>query len=370
MSAMLILIGLVSLVIHRGPNFGIDFRGGVQIHTKFDRAVVESDLRPMLTNLGYDRAKIQADPDEQKASISLGYRPERASQKVVLSLASDPGDDQAMRVQVSSSADMIDIFQADDVIQLVEGEERVRKTISDITVEGETTTFQLTEAIGVDLTAAAVIQKQASDGRILSDALRKGGDDWQTVDGAVTVNEVGPSVGRDMKLAALWSVLASIVILLLYITWRFEFRFSIGAIAALIHDVMITLGIFSLVSKEINLPTIAAFLTIIGYSLNDTIVVFDRIRENTLVLKGVDHQEVLNRSINQSLSRTVITSLTTLFVVLVIFLRSGPGEELNTFAFALIVGVIIGTYSSIFIASPIVHIWHLVDQKRTANPTP
>ena len=367
-SAMLILIGIVSLGIHRGPNFGIDFRGGVQIHAKFDRAVTESDLKPMLTNLGYGRAKIQVNPEKQEASISLGYRPEFESQKVALSLASDPGDATARRVQVSSSADMIQIFQPGSVIQLIEDDNRIRNTIGDITVEGETTTFQLTEAIGTDLTQAAVIQMQASDGRILSDALYKGGDDWRVVGGGVTVTEVGPSVGRDLKLAALWSVLAAIVILLLYITWRFEFRFSISAITALIHDVLITLGVFSLAGKEINTPTIAAFLTIIGYSLNDTIVVFDRIRENAITLKGVDHQEVLNRSINQSLSRTVITSLTTLFVVLVIFVRSGPGEELNTFAFALIVGVIVGTYSSIFIASPILHIWHLRDQQRAANP--
>lgn len=366
-SAVLILIGFVSLGIHRGPHFGIDFRGGVEIYAEFDRAVTESDLKPMLTKLGYDRAKIRANPAEKKASISLGYRPEFGSQKVVLPLASEPGDATARSVQVSTSADTVHIFQTGDVIQLIEGEERTRHTISAITPGVETTTFQLAEDIGRDLTQAAVIQMQASVGRILSDALIEGGDDWHAVGGAVTVSEVGPSVGRDFKLAALWSVLAAIIILLLYITWRFEFRFSIGAIAALIHDVLITLGVFSLVAKEINLATIAAFLTIIGYSLNDTIVVFDRIRENALALKGVDHQEVLNRSINQSLSRTVITSLTTLSVVLVIFLRSGSGEELNTFAFALIVGVIIGTYSSIFIASPIVHIWHLRDQQKVAN---
>jgi len=156
------------------------------------------------------------------------------------------------------------------------------------------------------------------------------------------------------------------IILLLYISWRFEFGFSVGAITAVVHDVLITLGIFSILGKEINLPTVAAFLTIIGYSLNDTIVVFDRIRENTKFLKGVDYAEILNRSINQSLSRTVITSLTTLFVVLVIFFMSSPGEEINTFALALIIGVLVGTYSSIFIASPIVHMWHLRNQQRAA----
>ena len=116
--------------------------------------------------------------------------------------------------------------------------------------------------------------------------------------------------------------------------------------------------------KEINLPTVAAFLTIIGYSLNDTIVVFDRIRENSTLLKGTDFAEVINRSINQSLSRTVVTSLTTLFVVLVIFLQTAAGQEINTFALALIVGVIVGTYSSIFIASPIIHLWHMKTRNR------
>ena len=161
-----------------------------------------------------------------------------------------------------------------------------------------------------------------------------------------------------MTWAASWSILVSILILLAYISFRFQFQFGVGAIIALIHDVLITLGIFSLCKIEINLPTVAAFLTIIGYSLNDTIVVFDRIRENQGAMKeGTDNLHILNKSINQSLSRTVITSLTTLAVVLVIYFYSAAGEEINTFALALIIGVLIGTYSSIFVASPIVHIW-------------
>ncbi|MCY4571073.1 MAG: protein translocase subunit SecF [Candidatus Poribacteria bacterium] len=202
-------------------------------------------------------------------------------------------------------------------------------------------------------------QRQGTSvGRILTDALLEGGDGWQALPGGVNISEVLPSVGRDLKLAALWSVLGAIAILLVYISWRFEFRFAIGAIAALVHDILITLGVFAVLSKEINLPTVAAFLTIIGYSLNDTIVVFDRIRENTQSLRGTDYVSVLNRSINQSLSRTVITSLTTLFVVLVIFVITGSGEEINTFALALIVGVLVGTYSSVFIASPILYLWN------------
>ncbi len=210
-------------------------------------------------------------------------------------------------------------------------------------------------------------QRQGTSvGRILTDALLEGGDGWQALPGGVNISEVLPSVGRDLKLAALWSVLGAIAILLVYISWRFEFRFAIGAIAALVHDILITLGVFAVLSKEINLPTVAAFLTIIGYSLNDTIVVFDRIRENTQSLRGTDYVSVLNRSINQSLSRTVITSLTTLFVVLVIFVITGSGEEINTFALALIVGVLVGTYSSVFIASPILYLWNRGQQPAEA----
>ncbi len=358
-SVILIIIGVVSLVLHNGPNFGIDFRGGVKIYAKFNSEVTRSQLSAKLTELGYERSKIQVDAAKQEASIDIGYRKEFESQKVIVPLTADPGDATARSVQVSAAQKRVGVFQPGDFIQLIEGEHRSRNEIREITKQEDTITFVLANEIGSDLTQAAQIQIQASVGQIITDALLQGGGDWQAIPRAVSVSEVGPSVGKDLKWAALWSVIWSIVILLLYISWRFEFRFAIGAIAALIHDVLITLGVFSVFVKEINLPTVAAFLTIIGYSLNDTIVVFDRIRENSTLLKGTDFAEIINRSINQSLSRTVVTSLTTLFVVLVIFLQTAAGQEINTFALALIVGVIVGTYSSIFIASPIIYLWHL-----------
>ena len=357
-STILIIIGIVSLVLHNGPNFGIDFRGGVKTYAKFNRVVTQPELSAKLTELGYERSKIQVDAAKQEASIDIGYSKEFESQRVVVPLIADPGDATARSIQVSAAQEKVR-FQPGDAIQLIEGEQRLRNEISEV-IEGEdTVTFVLADEIGSDLTQAAQIQVQASVGQILSSALLQGDGDWKAVPRAVSVNEVGPSVGKDLKWAALWSVVWSIVILLFYISWRFEFRFAIGAIAALIHDVLITLGVFSVFVKEINLPTVAAFLTIIGYSLNDTIVVFDRIRENSTLLKGTDFAEVINRSINQSLSRTVVTSLTTLFVVLVIFLQTAAGQEINTFALALIVGVVVGTYSSVFIASPIIYLWHL-----------
>jgi len=367
-SAACILIGLVFLVIHQGPNFGIDFRGGVKIQAKFNRMVTEAELQAKLAELGYARAKIQLDSGKKEASISMGHRPEFQQQLIDIPILVDPGDATATTLQVSSSAEKVHLLASGDTVQLIEGDMQQRNEIRALTPSTEDGTIQLTfaKAFGMDLSENAIIQTQASVGRILADAFLEGEGSWQALPGGVNVSEVGPSVGQDLKWAALWSVLWSIVILLVYISWRFEFRFAIGAIAALVHDVLITLGIFAVLSKEINLPTVAAFLTIIGYSLNDTIVVFDRIRENTQSLRGTDYIAVLNRSINQSLNRTVITSLTTLFVVVVIFVLSSSGEEINTFALALIVGVMVGTYSSVFIASPILYIWHQRQQQAAA----
>ena len=165
----------------------------------------------------------------------------------------------------------------------------------------------------------------------------------------LSIDTVSPKIGSELSGKALWSIISALGLILFYISIRFEFKFAIGAILALVHDVIITLGIFSVTGYEITLGTVAAFLTIVGYSLNDTIVILDRIRENMKSSGTVLFESTINKSINQSLSRTLITSLTTLVVIIVLIYAGG--EIIRPFAFTMLVGVIIGTYSSIYIAS-------------------
>ena len=176
----------------------------------------------------------------------------------------------------------------------------------------------------------------------------------QTVDPAITfpsVESVGPKVSGELVLSAVYAVLAAIGAVLVYIWLRFEWQFSLGAVAALVHDVVLTIGIFSVLQIKFDLAIIAALLTIVGYSLNDTVVVFDRVRENLRRYKKMDLKEVLNLSINETLSRTVMTSVTTLIALVSLYVLGG--DVIRGFVFAMIWGVIVGTYSSIFVASAI-----------------
>ena len=165
------------------------------------------------------------------------------------------------------------------------------------------------------------------------------------------VENVGPKVSAELLQSGIMAISLSLAAMLFYIWIRFEWQFSIGSIIALFHDVIITLGIFSLLSLEINLSIIAAVLTIVGYSMNDTVVIYDRIRENLGKFHRLDISNIANLSINETLARTIITSVTTLLALFSIFILGG--EILRGFSFAMILGVLIGTYSSIFVASPI-----------------
>jgi preprotein translocase subunit SecF len=167
-----------------------------------------------------------------------------------------------------------------------------------------------------------------------------------------SVEFVGPTFGKELFEKGILALVYALIGVMIYVAFRFEWKFSLGSVVALVHDVVITIGIFSLIGLEFTLPVLAALLAVIGYSLNDTIVVFDRIRENFRKLRDTETEETMNVSINQTLPRTILTSLTTLLVLIALYFYGG--DALNGFAATLIIGVLIGTYSSIFVASPTV----------------
>lgn len=173
-------------------------------------------------------------------------------------------------------------------------------------------------------------------------------------------SQVGPKIGDELKISAVWATIWGLIFIVVYLALRFHWKWGLAAVVALAHDVIITLGLFVALQLEFSLAAVAAFLTIVGYSVNDTIVVFDRIRENTrLIKRGGTFEEVVNRSINETLSRTVMTSVLTLLSVVVLLALGG--EVIRTFAWALLVGIIVGTYSSIYVASPILIEWKAGD---------
>lgn len=184
------------------------------------------------------------------------------------------------------------------------------------------------------------------------------------------VEIVGPKIGADLRRQAINVVLVALGAMLIYIAFRFEWIYGVAAVIAVFHDTIITIGLFSIFNKQIDLTVIAALLTLVGYSMNDTIVTFDRIRENLRLQRRGSFSEIVNMSINQTLSRTVLTSGLTFLTAISLFLFGGP--VLNGFSFALVVGIIIGTYSSIFIASPILVFWQNIaeDRKRRGRTPP
>ena len=271
-SILLISVGLITLIIHGGPDYSIDFLGGTEIHVHFNEPAPIAEIRKALGEVGFAKAEIK----------NFGTP-----------------NDVLIRIEVQQNND--------------EATSTILNTLSEKFADMNPT--------------------------------------------MLSVESVGPKIGKELRTAAVWAVLFSLALILLYIWIRFEFVFGVGAIVALFHDVLITLGIFSIFRMEISLSVVAAFLTIVGYSLNDTIVVFDRIRENLKSMRRENFFSILNTSINQSLSRTVITSMTTLIVVFVLYINGG--EVLRTFSFALLIGIVVGTYSSIFIATPVVAEWEM-----------
>jgi preprotein translocase subunit SecF len=222
---------------------------------------------------------------------------------------------------------------------------------------------------GVDLAQSIIQNVSGENTKVITTQLLNNTDDARVIDRVQqTLNDTYPvvdmsrqfisdQVGRELARKGWYAVALALGAVLIYVSWRFRLRYAVGAVVALIHDVTIALGVFALLGLEINLATIAAFLTIVGYSLNDTIVIFDRIRENLKIERRRSLFEVINLSVNQSLSRTLNTSGTTLIPVIILFIFGGP--VLRGFSLALTIGVIVGTYSSMYIANPILYAWSM-----------
>ncbi len=183
----------------------------------------------------------------------------------------------------------------------------------------------------------------------------------------LSVTQIGPKIGGELRRGAFYSILVALIGMLIYISWRFEYKFAVGAVIALFHDVVFVLGLYTMLGLEMSLTALAAFLTIVGYSINDTIVVYDRIRENLKLMRRESLATVMNTSINQTLSRTLLTGVSTLVVLLVLIFMGG--EVIHGFSLALFLGTVIGTYSSIFIASTLVLDWNLYLERKKALKT-
>ena len=248
----------------------------------------------------------------------------------------------------------------------------IRKTLSEVKMDGQTVDLTNSEIKEFGTPNDILIRvEEEAEGTQMADAIKTTlktkfpGSILDEKEWMRRQEAVGPKIGAELKENAIWAILVSMFLIILYIWWRFkQIQFGIAAVAALFHDVLITLGVFSILDKEISLAIVAALLTIVGYSLNDTIVVFDRIREDLKLYRRESFTQIINRSINECLNRTILTSSTTLLVV--IALLTLGGEVIHEFAFALLVGVIVGTYSSSFVASPIVAIWQSAAEKRKA----
>ncbi len=346
LSLVLFLVGMLNIAF-RGLVFGIDFKGGSEIVLQFDKPVDVAKIRNDLTNIGLGAVEVRTFGAETGILVrtELQEIPKEIYPKVV------------ERIK-------------ENIEQIMPGVpyQIVDSTLNSVTIQftnTDTTNILISELFAKGFQTGKVSEELDNTQMIV----RVGIADWikevlreKIKDNAFRVvkeDRVGPKIGEELKRDAVLAVLLSLLVILIYLGFRFKFVFAVGAVLALFHDVLITVGLYAVLygvipglNLEIDLPVVAAFLTLVGYSINDTVIVFDRIRENMKIHKTMPLEELINKSINQTMSRTIITGVTTLLAVFVLFLLGG--DVLRAFSFTLLFGIIIGTYSSIFVASAMV----------------
>lgn len=345
-SLVLFLIGWIS-VIFRGLSFGIDFKGGTEIVLQFDKQINIAEVRKDVENIGLGNVEVRTFGGETGALIrtELQELPSNVYSKVVANIEKDINKivpNVPFNVIEKTSNSITYSFPNPDTTNLL-ADKLFAAGYQTNKVSEEPTNTKIDITIGISDWIKENLKEKIKDNNFT----------------IVKEDKVGPKVGNELKRDAVIAVFLSLVVILIYLGFRFKFVFAVGAVAALFHDVLITLGLYAALygvipglNLDIDLSVVAAFLTLVGYSINDTVIVFDRVRENMKIHKTLPLIDIINKSVNQTMSRTIITSFTTLLSVFVLLLLGG--DVLRAFAFTLLFGIVIGTYSSIFVASAFV----------------
>src|SRR5467141_33520 len=373
LSGILLLAGWTSVFLNHGLRYGIDFKGGTNVDVRFAQPPNIDQIRKGLTAQGLGNSEIQsisggglsANSNEVLIFVGNGQSDEaldtgRAQVLTALNSIYGVRDSSKPDFNAATTSSLAALLNTNDPLHLsTNAGDRYQQLAKKILAyrddnKGGVLT-NLDELSAADGVTPAVLATLKSNYALGSFAIRN-------------VEIVGPKVGGELRRQAIFVTLYALAGMLVYIAFRFEWVYGAAAVLAVFHDVLITLGFFSILRFEISLTVIAALLTLVGYSMNDTIVIFDRIRENNRLLRNESFADVVNKSINQTLSRTILTSGLTFLTVLVLFLMGG--QVLRSFSFALVVGIVVGTYSSFGIAAPLVVAWNRWRGQQGAVATP
>jgi preprotein translocase subunit SecF len=340
-SLLLTLAGLV-LAIFPGPNYGIDFKGGTELQLKFAESVQAGQVRAALDEVGYDAEVVNVEGHAGEYLVRVGRvtsLPPEKVEGIKKTLSGSIGGVKVDEFKVSPGGDKVTLRMGGDV--------------------STDAVFQALKQAGADVRSVSPLGQSAQHrfeaqlvgvaDEVVRGLKTKLGE--AAPDQPLRVEWVGPKAGRQLRDAAVKSLLWTVLFVMGYVAMRFDLRFAPGGVIALLHDALITVLVYVILRREVNLSTVAALLTILGYSINDTIVIFDRIRENMTRLRDMSMYDLINVSVTQTLSRSILTSFVTLLSILPFLIWGTP--VIKDFAFALVIGMTVGSYSSIYIAAPI-----------------
>jgi preprotein translocase subunit SecF len=364
-SLVLTVAGLGSLAMRGGPNYGIDFKGGAVLYLRFNQEPPVQRIRTALESKVRGEISVQQITGQPEVLVGTEISNEKelnANRQIIEDTLRTTFGVQDGKLDLNNSAagELADklrepLLQANVALS----EEELQGVVKNVEAfraskGGLLNSFdQLSGVSGVTPQILQAIKQQCALGPFT----------------ILSADVVGPKIGKDLQRQAILATLYALGGMLVYIAFRFEWIYGVAAVIAVFHDTIITIGLFSLFNYQISLTVVAALLTLVGYSMNDTIVVFDRIRENLKLVRRESLTNVINLSVNQTLSRTILTSGLTFLTAISLFLFGG--QVLHSFAFALVVGIIVGTYSSIFIASPILVFWqNFMDSRGSKTPVP